>query len=306
MNNEIKLLDLLAYLWSRKWQIILVSGGAAALFVIYLLFLPNKYTSTTAFLAVNKESEGGLASLASSFGGVASLAGINLGGGDSAVVEAEFMLTSNSFLIDVVNKYGFLPQVVAAERYSFDTNEISYNLDDYDPVAKKWLFDDLRYSHRTKGPSEWYIATKLNEMISLSKDDLTGLLKLRVEHVSPGFAQEFSVLLISELNELMRKREAERIDNRLTFLHNQLDTSKNVEVNTAIYSLIEQQIKKKMLSDTSDDFAFRIIEKANYPEKKSSPLRAILLVVFSIVMFIGVLFLYMLLFAYQQHKQRES
>ena len=84
-DDEIDLRELFDVLWAGKGIIIAITAFAAALSLAYALSLPNIYQSKALLAPKGGSGGGGLAAMASQFGGLASLAGINLpGGGDTS------------------------------------------------------------------------------------------------------------------------------------------------------------------------------------------------------------------------------
>ena len=81
---EIDLKELFMVLWHRKVIILGVTLLAAVIAVGVALYLPNIY-STSALLAPRKSEDVGLAQVARQYGGLASLAGVDLGGGGVSV-----------------------------------------------------------------------------------------------------------------------------------------------------------------------------------------------------------------------------
>ena len=79
-DDEIDLRELFATLWRGKWIIILVTTVFAVVGVFYALSQPNIYQSSV--LLAPAQDEGG-AGVSGQLGGLASLAGISLGGGGS-------------------------------------------------------------------------------------------------------------------------------------------------------------------------------------------------------------------------------
>ncbi len=49
-----------------------------------------------------------------------------------------------------------------------------------------------------------------------------------------------------------------------------------MELQRSIYSLIESEIKKVMIANGSDEFAFRVVDPARVPEQRVSPKRALI------------------------------
>ena len=92
--------ELFAVLWDGKKTILSIVFLSGLISVLVALSLPNKYTSQ-ALLAPRSDSGAGgaLGQMASQFGGLASLAGVNLGGlvDQSSTAVAIEMLKSREF-----------------------------------------------------------------------------------------------------------------------------------------------------------------------------------------------------------------
>ena len=80
-DDEIDLKELFTLLWNGKLVITLITGFAAVCAVLFALSLPNIYESKALLAPKGESGAGGLAGLARQYGGLASLAGINIGGG---------------------------------------------------------------------------------------------------------------------------------------------------------------------------------------------------------------------------------
>lgn len=283
MNSDIPIGALLKYIWSKRLRIALFTFVIAVIAIIWLLALPNKYTSQAVFMAEKSENEGGLSSVASSFGGIASLAGINLGSDNDAEVEAEYLLTSESFLLGVVRDYSYLPQVVAANNFDFEAQTLKFDSSIYNVNNDSWSIDGARKSRFGEYPADWFTVDKLREIVSVAKDKETKLLTLMVQHYSPTFAREFAEVILLEINGVMKERESQQIDRRLNFLNKQLEQEIPNEIKQSIYALLEQQLKQKMIVETSENFIFKIIEPPVTPEIKSSPLRMLAMILIIVV-----------------------
>ena len=80
-EDEIDLIELFKKVYKEKKLIFKVTFFAFVFGVVYALFQPNEFTSTTTFIP---QLSSGVKTGGSSFGGLASLAGINLGGMESS------------------------------------------------------------------------------------------------------------------------------------------------------------------------------------------------------------------------------
>ena len=99
-DDEIDLRELFTVLWAGKVQILVCVLVSALVSVSVALYLPNKYTAEAVLAPRSSGGGGGLAQLASQYGGLASLAGINIGGlseGDSADAAREMLKTPEVF-----------------------------------------------------------------------------------------------------------------------------------------------------------------------------------------------------------------
>ena len=80
-EDEIDLIELFKKVYKEKKLIFKVTFFAVVLGIVYALFQPNEFTSTTTFIP---QLSSGVKTGGSSLGGLASLAGINLGGMESS------------------------------------------------------------------------------------------------------------------------------------------------------------------------------------------------------------------------------
>lgn len=299
-GDTINLIDLFRYLWRKKAYYIVTLLVVSVVSVTILLITPNKYTSDASLLAVNNEEIGGLAGLASNFGGLASMAGINLSGSGNSV-ENEFILSSRDFLLPILKRHNLLHIIVATKAFDFENNEFIYDENIFS--NGKWVIEGDEKSLINDEPAEWFIMERVHNVISVSKDELTGIITLKVEHYSPFFAQNLNRLLIDEINAFLKKREKINLDNRLNYLNSQLKNTDNQNLKVVLYSLIEQQLQEKMVLETTEEYAFKVVEAANLPDIKSSPLRAVIMIMIFIATFFLTTFYFMLRFALSSIKE---
>jgi len=64
----------------------------------------------------------------------------------------------------------------------------------------------------------------------------------------------------------MRRRAIEEAETSLRYLNRELEKAKSVEVQQAIYRLIETQVKKIMLANVREEYAMRVIDPAFVPD----------------------------------------
>ena len=119
-EDEIDLIELLKKVYLEKKFILKTSILAALFGIVYALFQPNEFTSTTTFIP---QLSSGVKTVGSSLGGLASLAGINLGGLESS---SEFPPS-------------LYPQVVNGIPFKIDLLSSTINLNDEEIFVKDYF-----------------------------------------------------------------------------------------------------------------------------------------------------------------------
>ena len=141
-DDEIDLKELFSVLWSGKWLISAVTGLAAAISVVFALSLPNIYTAS-ALLAPAESGGGGLSGLMKQYGGLASLAGVSLPGGEegSRAQLGMQLMKSRAFIGDFVERRDILPELMAVESWDAGSGDIIFDPEFYDDASKTWIRD---------------------------------------------------------------------------------------------------------------------------------------------------------------------
>ena len=277
-DDEIDLRELFAALWASKTTILGIVLMSALISVFVALSLPNKYTSQ-ALLAPRSDSGAGgaLGQMASQFGGLASLAGVNLGGlGDqgSTAVAIE-MLKSRQFfgtyLYDDV-----LIDLMAAEGWDRGTGKVLIDDSLFDVKTATWV-RGVSEEFQVK-PSVQEAHESFKGFLSVAEDTKTGLVTVEVTHYSPTVARNWVALVVEGVNEAVRARDVEEAEKSIAFLNQQRLKTSLVSLTEVFAELIEQQTKTVMLASASDEYVFQVIEPPVAPELKSEPKRALICV----------------------------
>lgn len=99
---------------------------------------------------------------------------------------------------------------------------------------------------------------------------------LAIEWEDPALAAKWANALVRHVNARLRAEAVDEADRSIAYLEKQLPQTSSVEVQQAIYRLIEAQTKKKMVASTREEYAFTTIDPAVTPERKHRPRRTIL------------------------------
>ena len=273
--DEIDLRELFAVLWAGKIKILAITAVFALVSVNYALSLPNQYKAT-ALLAPAQSESGGLSGALGQLGGLASLAGVGIGGGGSseAQVALEIMQSWN-FIESFIANNDLAIEVYAAEGWSRSSNQLEINNDVYDVSSKAWMIKNSQ-SGEVGPPSSWALFNKFSGHLSVSKDTKTGLVSVSIEYYSPQIAKDWLDLYVQAINKHMQARQITKVTNNINYLQAQIQKTTIAEMQEVFYTIIEEQIKSKMLAEASPDYAFLAVSPSMVPEQKSQPKRSII------------------------------
>ncbi|MDN3406983.1 Wzz/FepE/Etk N-terminal domain-containing protein [Pseudoalteromonas sp. SD03] len=294
-DDEIDLRELFTAIWQGKWIIVIITALFASASVYYAVNLPNIYKSEALLAPAEQDKTSGLVG---QFGGLASLAGVNLGANgnvDKTQLAIE-ILRSRKFSREFINKYDILPDLMAAKTWNSETNTVLYDEKFYDVEQNKWV-REVKAPYKPE-PSMQEAYKKFIKIISANKNEETGMVTISVEHVSPVVAQQWVNWLIDDINQTMKARDVIEANESTDFLTQQLEQTKIADIRAVLYKLVEEQAKTIMFANVRDEYVFKIIDPAIIPEQKAKPARALICVLGTflggMISFIIILFRYFL------------
>ena len=274
-DDEIDLRELFSVLWAGKVKIIAITAVFAVASVIYALSVPNQYKAT-ALLAPAQSDGGGLSGALGQLGGLASLAGVSIGGGESSESQiAQEIMKSWSFVEGFIADNDLAVEVYAAEGWSRVSNQLKIDNDVYEVETKSWLVEDAHIG-KEGPPTSWQLFEVFSEKLSVSEDQKSGLVSVSIEYYSPQIAKQWLDLYISAINKHMQARQVEKVSNNISYLEAQIGKTSIAEMREVFYTIIEEQTKNKMVAEASPDYAFVAVSPSMVPEEKSQPKRALI------------------------------
>lgn len=244
MDDEIDLFELWNTLVEYKRSVLLVAFlcFSAATTLAYII-TPRYRADVLAVPADDAKGGGGLASLAGQFGGLAELAGVNLSGNSSGKEAAIAYLQSQVFLEGFIREKNLMP-VLYAKKWDATTNK--WNVEDPKDIPTLWEAHQL-FSKK---------------ILSVSADKKTGLITLSVEWKNREQAVEWANDLIKRANSSLRQKAIAEAETSLAYLEKELQRTSIVEVQQAIFRVMESQIKTKMMANVQEQFAFKVVDPA--------------------------------------------
>ena len=271
------IVDLLRVIWEEKLKCFLMAAIAGLLSLVLAVSLPNIYQARALLAPKSDGGSGGLSQLAAQYGGLASLAGINLG---SASGEG---LTKPALAREKVKSLSFfeehlyedvLVELMAIRKWELGSNKIYYDSAVYNEDVGKWVREvDAPLSQK---PSPQEAHKKFLEILSVTESKQTGLTTITIEHKSPYVAARWLRLLIDRVSEDLRERDIKEAEDSIRFLESQRDLTSIVSLDEVFAQLIEEQTKTIMLAKVSSNYVFEIIDPPVVSERKVRPARALI------------------------------
>jgi uncharacterized protein involved in exopolysaccharide biosynthesis len=249
-------LEVLASFAARRWRPIFASAfaGAIALVAASFLIVPA-YRATVLVTPVNNDlASAARGAVGGQLGGLAALAGVNLGGGDTKEEYLAF-LQSRDFVAGFVRERDLVP-VLFAPRWS---GALAF-MNAEDPT----LQDAVRRFR--------------NDVYSVDEDRKTRIVTITVTWTDKATAARWANELVDAVNDRLRARAIRESESNLAYLRQQLAQQNVLALEQALGRLIETELRTAMLARGRPQYAFKVIDPAVVPDDhdKVRPRRALM------------------------------
>ena len=298
LDDEIDLRELFNVLWINKLFLATWTGLVFLISIIYSLTLTNIYTAETT-LAPSASSD--MSSNLSQYAGLASMAGISLPGSSSGISDKDLalsLLKSKGLLQRLIDKHDILPDLIAAYHWDLTSNSVIYDSDLYDEIKNVWVRDvnpPYKLVPSTQEAYEFY-----DEAIAVSEDKKTGVISLKVDHLSPEIAYQWSQLLIQEVNEYVADMRIKEAQLSIDYLNDQIKITPYPELRALFYELIQQHTQTMMLAKVRPEYALTTLDAPLIPEEKSAPKRSLIVILSTLLGgMLGTLIILIRFYAYK-------
>ncbi len=256
-DDEIDLLDLWRTLWDSRRLVMAITAVFSLGGVTYSLLAEPRFSAETTLMPANAKTTGGsgLGAALGGLGGLASLAGVSIGGAGNS--EALAVLKSNDFQRGFIQEQNLMPLF-------FPKNNKSEGKD---------IRDGLKFLQ--------------GGVLVITEDKKSSLLKVVVSWKDPEVAAVWANALVRRLNSQMRERAINEATANIAYLQQEMASASVVSLQQAVGRLLESEMQKMMLAKGGEEFAYKIIDQATPPKIRVSPKRAVI----STVSFLAGIFL---------------
>lgn len=274
-GKEVNLIDLFSVLWLGKWKIASISFLFAVLSVFYSLTLPDIYRSEVTLAPAADSSS---LKIPGQLGGLAALAGVNLGGsseGNKTKLALEIM-KSREFISRFINANDLFVPFMAAKGWDRQSGRLVIDEEIYNIETKQWVRPVVPPFEAKPSVLETY--ERFMKSISIAEEKSSGIVKIGFEYYSPELAKTYLDMLVIAINEEMRKRDLTEAQKSVEYLEKQISKTNISDFRTMLYSLIEEQTKTLMLANVRQEYVFKTVDPAVSTEKKMGPKRSLIVV----------------------------
>jgi uncharacterized protein involved in exopolysaccharide biosynthesis len=241
-EDEIDFIELWWIIWDHK---ILVAATTAVCVLLALVLALRATPLYRATVVVTEVRESGLDSgggLTGEVGGLASLAGLNLG---MEHPERGAVLRSRHLVEEFVKSPDVFPLLVAGEK-------------------------DERHK------SLWQTVERFRKVLDIKEDKFQGITTVTMDWKDPAVAARWADEFVALANRLLRDKAIEDASRNVAFLKDQVQHASSVELQNVMYRLIEQETRTLMLARGRVEYAFTVVDPAVKAEVRISPKRTLM------------------------------
>jgi uncharacterized protein involved in exopolysaccharide biosynthesis len=256
-DYEFDIVNLIRVSWAYKYLVgSLAFVGALVALVLALIAIPS-YRADVVVTLVEDTNLGGGQSIASQFGGLASLAGVNIGTGGPER-EHQAVLESRHLIEEFVKRNGVLT---------------------------------LMQRKAPQPPRLWIAVEKFKRnVVKVDEDKIKGTTTVSIEWPDPVIAARWANGFVALANELVRTKARDDSSRNVDYLNEQVAKTNVVELQRIMYNLIESETKTLMLANARLEYAFTVVDPAVVPDVRVSPKRTLMVATgLAIGLVIGVL-----------------
>lgn len=242
-EREYSLAEIRNLLSHQKWLLATIIVGLTLAAVAVALLTTPVFRAEVVAMDVGERGGMGMTPIGGQLGGLAALAGVNVGTGGMGR-ESSALLKSRALASEFVTRERLVPRLLEGQ---------------------------------TENATVWFAVERLrNDVLSIDQDPRSGLVTLTVDWHDPKEAARWANDYLELADEVMRTRAATDHERNIRYLNDQIEQATSVEVRTMLFKIVEEETKKLMLARSRQDYAFLVVDPAVVPENRIAPRRALI------------------------------
>jgi len=233
-----------------RWKRVIVATTASvfALSLVAAFVVTPIYRVQAVLIRAESASASGAMRALGDLGGLASLAGVSLGGSNDQSIESIALLKSRQFALDFIDDWHLMPILFARK---------------WDPSKDRW-----KVSERSVPTQDDAYELFDRKIRTVTEDKKTSLVTLTIEWKDPKVAAAWATELVRRVNDKMRARAIAESQVTIEQLEQELAKSTVIPLQQSLSGALEMQIKRRALATARPDFAFRVIDPPFVPDEK--------------------------------------
>ena len=269
-NNYISITEVYKFFSKSFWLILITTLIISVGTVFYSLSISNIYQSKS-ILITNSSLSRINQSARSGVSGLSSLSSLGIGSSAESLSNLDLAyetFKSRTFFEKLAGNKEFLRDLYAVNHYNQSTKKLEYNQELYDIDLNKWVNGE---------PSRELLYKKFNSQVMfIARDRKKGFIILNIRAISPELSYKWHRMVVNELNESIKISELEKSNKNIAFLKVMSEKETNFSINQIIANLLTNDLKKVMLSNSTEDYSLEYLDEPFVPEKRILPQRSVI------------------------------
>ncbi|SFV55268.1 Lipopolysaccharide biosynthesis [hydrothermal vent metagenome] len=288
-EDEIDLRELFATIWKHKLFIAVFTFIITSLAIVYALSKPNEYKVYT-LLAPQEASKGmNLGGL----GALASMAGVNVGGGGSGI-------TPDIAFTTLLNDYAFMKNFILKNQLDKKLSDATMEQEYVFALGYNGIYRLFHSKAKNDNKDQTYNYYKqLKGALQVSTDKKTSLITVSYTAPSRKFAKEVLEDFLRDATQELVGRNLRDINAKVEKYKQELQKTNNLELKSELAKLISSLIKQKVYINASKYYKVKVVTDPYIPDvkDKAKPKRALIVIVaFITSIIIGIFLVFFLEF----------
>ncbi len=235
-TNFMALASILHRWWQARWWIASVAALGALTGVGVIVFSKRIYRAEAVVMPVTMYQRSELANILGNLGGLASLAGLNVGDDSSARLGIA-TLQGKDFTASFIQEKGLMPALFA---------------DRWDGARNRWSGSP---------PTALEAVKRFDQIRHVIQDRKTGFVTIQIDWTDRAQAVEWLNSMVARVNRELRSAVISERQKSVGFLAAEADRTQSVGVKEAIYRVIESQMKELAFAQGREQFALKFVDR---------------------------------------------
>lgn len=239
-----------------RWRIVLAPLLICiVLALLAAVIMPTRYQTSATLILESDDDSGLLAGAAGSLSGLASLAGVNLGGSNNKAATLT-KLRSRDLSVRVLQKYNLIPYLYPRR---------------WDAATGRWR-PGAKIPKLQEAYERWS-----SRFFDIKEDTLGGFFTLTINAPTARQSREWATEFLKEADADFRSSAIADAERNIQFLTDQMRSQQQVEMHNAAGVLMVRELKREMSAKGNAHYAFRVIDPPFEPFERHQPKIGLLL-----------------------------